>query len=531
MKELLKYLDESTLAQLQYAFSAVAEREVVICDADQAPIIPGESIFADWQFALDCAIDSPADYDPQGKAGVPVMLDGVLRGMVKFSDSSKPVSAMQGNLLKLMSQTIARMCDDADQLRNRIDQLLAVHKVNATLTAGQTVNQVLDTIAKTAGEVIGAKSSTIRMFGKQRDQLHIKAGYNVSEEYLLKGAILLSDSLIDQEAVSTQKPVYMEDMGSDPRVLYQQEALMEGFVSGLCVPMVYDNRCEGLLRIYMDDFYSFDWFEFQLAQTIANSGAAAIAHARDAEEAHLSSRMKKQLTLAAEVQRRLIPSEPPEIPGYDIAYEFVPTYELGGDFFDFIQLPSGKLAFVVCDVVGKGVRASLLMASVRASLRAHSAYLDTMSKVIAAVNRDLCADTKPSDFATMFFGLLDPASRKLAYVCAGHPPAMLARKNQIIQLEAGGGVLGILPEMPYQAGHVKLQSQDRLIVFTDGLNEAVNFQYEQYGRNRIAEALTHCTGQGFSAQNTVRYCLWDMRRFAGLRSRMDDTTILGIVVE
>ena len=342
---------------------------------------------------------------------------------------------------------------------------------------------------------------------------------------------MLSDSEIDQEAVNTQKPVYMEDMGSDPRVLYRQEALMEGFVSGLCVPMIYDNKCEGLLRVYMDDFYEFDWFETQLAQTIANAGAAAVVHARNAEEAHLSWRMKKQLSLAAEVQRRMIPSAPPKVPGYDIAYEFVPTYELGGDFFDFIEQSNGTLVFVVCDVVGKGVRASLLMAAVRASLRAHSAYLDTLAKVIEAVNRDLCADTLPSDFATMFFGLLDPKTNELSYVCAGHPPAIMVRNGQRIELEAGGGVLGILDDMKYQSGHIKLCKNDRLVIFTDGLNEAVNFQYEQYGRDRIAEALAHCASQEFSARNTVRYCLWDMRRFAGLHQRQDDTTILGFLVK
>ena len=167
MKDLFKYLDESTLAQVQYAFSAVADREVIVCDRDGQALVPGESNFADWQFALDCAIDAPIDYDPTSPAGVPIVLDGLMRGFVRYADSEKPVSMVQGNLLKLMSQTISRMCDDADQLRDRIDQLLAVHRVTATLTAGQTVSEVLNAIVKTAGEVIGAKSSTIRMFDKK----------------------------------------------------------------------------------------------------------------------------------------------------------------------------------------------------------------------------------------------------------------------------------------------------------------------------------------------------------------------------
>ena len=533
MKDLLRYLDESLIQKVQHAFSAVAECPVSICDLAGRQIVKEPGTSSDWLSVLEDEFQdhNPDDFDYDLERDVPILLSGKVRGFVRIADSADDVSPSKLNLLKLMSQMLAKMCADSESINNRIEQLLAIHRVSAKLTGGQTVKQVLDTIVKTAGSVIGAKSSTIRLIEPSGDKLTIKAGYNVSEDYLLKGAILLSDSEIDRQAVSTHKPVYMENMVTDPRVLYPQEAQLEGFVSGICVPMIFNQKCEGLLRIYMDDFYQFDWFELQLAQTVANTGAAAIVHARDAEEALLSERMKRQLSLAGEVQRRMIPSKPPVLEGFELAYDFVPTYELGGDFFDFIPLPSGRMGFVICDVVGKGVRASLLMSAIRASLRAHSKYLDTLSKVIEAVNQDLCADTVASDFATMFFGVLEKGSSDLHYVCAGHTPAMLARGDKVMELHAGGGVLGILSDMPFQTGVAHLQKDDIILLYTDGLNEATNFKHDQYGIKRIAEALKHCYKNNYSAKNSVSYCLWDMRRFAGLQNQQDDTTVIGIKVK
>ena len=532
MKDLLRYLDESLIQKVQHAFSAVAECPVSICDLAGREIVNDPGNASDWNTVLDEDFESinQDEIDFDNNKHVPILLAGEIRGFVKTENSLDQIPQSTLSLLKLMSLMITKMCADSENISNRIEQLLAVHRVSAKLTGGQTVKKVLDTIVKTAGSVIGAKSSTIRLIEPSGDKLTIKAGYNVSEDYLLKGAILLSDSEIDQQAVSTHKPVYMENMATDPRVLYPQEAQMEGFVSGICVPMIFNQKCEGLLRIYMDDFYKFDWFELQLAQTVANTGAAAIVHARDAEEALLSERMKKQLSLAGEVQRRMIPSKPPALEGFEFAYDFVPTYELGGDFFDFIPLPCGRIGFVICDVVGKGVRASLLMSAIRASLRAHSKYLTSLSEVIEAVNQDLCADTVASDFATMFFGVLEKGSSDLHYVCAGHTPAMIGRGDKVLELHAGGGVLGILADMPYQAGVAHLEKDDLILLYTDGLNEATNFKHEQYGRKRIAQALKHCNKNDYSAKNTVSYCLWDMRRFVGLQNQQDDTTVIGVKV-
>ena len=226
----------------------------------------------------------------------------------------------------------------------------------------------------------------------------------------------------------------------------------------------------------------------------------------------------------------MIPAEPPEYPGLDIATIYVPCFQLGGDFYDFLDLPPNNMGLAVCDVVGKGVRASLLMASIRASLRAHAANVYDMSHVLAKVNRDLCADTLLADFATLFYGVIEVNTLRFTYANAGHMPPMLFRGGKVCHLRTGGGVLGIDPEKHWRHEVMTFNKGDVLLAFTDGLVEAMNFQDEQFGLRRIEAAALTAIGQDCSADAIAKHVLWEMRRFAGLQKRMDDITIVAIKV-
>jgi len=176
------------------------------------------------------------------------------------------------------------------------------------------------------------------------------------------------------------------------------------------------------------------------------------------------------------------------------------------------------------------VRASLLMASVRASLRAHAANVYEMSEVLRKVNRDLCADTLGTDFATMFYGVLDLDTRRFTYSNAGHVPPILFRGGHVRRLDAGGAVLGIDPAVPYQHESFVLSPGDVVLAYTDGLSEAMNFRDELFGRDRIERAASAAIGMEYSADGIVKHVLWEMRRFAGLQTRFDDLTLIALLV-
>jgi len=370
----------------------------------------------------------------------------------------------------------------------------------------------------------------VRLLSEDGTELVIRAVYSISSDYLDKRPIPLSKSKLDLEALTTNKVVYVADVGTDPRVVHPKDSRREGLVSGLCAPMIYKGKGEGVLRVFTGKPHRFTWFDKQLLQAIASAAAAAIANARLHDEAVQSHAIKRQLAQAGEVQRKMIPHKSPKIEGFDIHGEYIPSYELAGDFFDFIKLPDENLGIAVCDVVGKGIRASLLMASIRASLRAHARNVYDMGDLLGQVNRDLCADTISSDFATMFYCVLNHSTKRLTYCCAGHMPPILVRDGKIVELEARGGMLGIVPDMKYPKGVVDLLPGDVILAYTDGLSEAVNFEHEEYGRPRIEHALTVAISKGYSAENIIRHCLWDMRRFTGLHRLMDDRTLVVIKV-
>src|SRR3954469_4196969 len=150
--------------------------------------------------------------------------------------------------------------------------------------------------------------------------------------------------------------------------------------------------------------------------------------------------------MAVEVQQRMIPQTPPQVRNVELASVYVPCFALGGDFYDFIPLPYDNVGLVIADVSGKGVPASLIMASVRAALRAQVDNVYYLYEVIRRLNLMIHRDSKPTEFVTLFYGVLDANNRRLTYCNAGHPPGLLLRDGQIIELSSDNMVLGVNPD-------------------------------------------------------------------------------------
>jgi sigma-B regulation protein RsbU (phosphoserine phosphatase) len=204
----------------------------------------------------------------------------------------------------------------------------------------------------------------------------------------------------------------------------------------------------------------------------------------------------------------------------------VPSLEISGDFYDFVELPGDNLGLAICDVMGKGIPAGLLMAAVRASLRAHAGDLYDLSEILRRVNQSLYDDTLTSSFATLFYGVVNVRAMELTYANGGHEPPLLIRGDEVRSLTSGGTVLGVERDARYAQQVVKLCASDALVLTTDGVVEAVDFKDVQFGRHRVQEAARSAIRQGRDANGIARHILWEMRRFVGLRERGDDVTMV-----
>jgi len=224
----------------------------------------------------------------------------------------------------------------------------------------------------------------------------------------------------------------------------------------------------------------------------------------------------------------MMPAAPPQLPGLDIAALYVPCFELGGDFYDFIPLGEASLGLAIADVVGKGLPASLLMASVRAALRAHANDIYDLDEILRLVNRSMAMDMQSNEFVTLWYGVLDCKTRQLTYCNAGHEPPILIRHGKLRDLVAGGMVIGVQPDTTYEKEVLQLQKGDILWIYTDGVPDAMNFHGDKFGKARMRESLLKYAD--LSAEQIARQMLWETRRFVGLNRRSDDTTIVVVKV-
>jgi sigma-B regulation protein RsbU (phosphoserine phosphatase) len=201
---------------------------------------------------------------------------------------------------------------------------------------------------------------------------------------------------------------------------------------------------------------------------------------------------------------------------------------VGGDLHDWIKLPGGNIGIAVGDVAGKGVPGAILMASLRAALRAQAEHVYELDHIMDRVNQGLAAETEPSEFATLFYGVLDTRARRLTYATAGHEPPVLLRGGEVRRLAVGGPLLGVDSQAAYAYEAVALQSGDTLVVFSDGAFDATNFAGERFGKERLLESIRRHAVH--PAERMVQEIHWDIRRFTGLAPRADDLTLVVVKV-
>jgi phosphoserine phosphatase RsbU/P len=241
--------------------------------------------------------------------------------------------------------------------------------------------------------------------------------------------------------------------------------------------------------------------------------------------------MKRDLEIAREIQRWLVPGAPPRVPGLDLAFSSKPANTVGGDYYDAFPLnpeqspgEGNPLLLVVADVAGKSVPAALLMATFHASLRSVASPATSLTETVQRMNRYACAHSMEGRrFTTAFFAEYDPSTRVLAYVRAGHnDPFLLRTSGKFERLDAGDLPLGINPNTLYPTTEIKLDSGDLLLIYSDGLIEAVNGREEEFGEQRVIDVLK--TAHRNTADETLQQLLQRVQTFTGPRRQYDDLT-------
>lgn len=299
----------------------------------------------------------------------------------------------------------------------------------------------------------------------------------------------------------------------------------------LAVPLRVGNRITGMLAV-TNRTPGRQWTqeEVQLLDIVASNSAGAIEQARLREEEEIKKRlvkeqeqMDKEMRAARELQMGLVPSHSLEFGPWEVFGQVVPARQVGGDYFDYFELGPDRLGVAIADVSGKGVAAAILMANVQASLRAFCNGERDIPSAMRHVNHSVVRSSRGGKFITLFYGEVDAARGMLRYTNAGHNYPMLRRAGGAIEeLTEGGLLLGLFEDADYEQGEVPFGPGDALLLYSDGISEALDTRGREFGEDRLRTVWQEC-GARIPA-DSLRTVLREVEQFRGSASQSDDIT-------
>jgi len=357
-------------------------------------------------------------------------------------------------------------------------QMQALIRAGRELAGHRPLKELFEVIMDLSMEAVMAGRGVLMTL--EGDQLVVRAA---------RGAGFKISQTVRDRVLNEKSSLLVRDAQLDQALKAQMSIVQQKVRSMIAVPLQTNDRVIGL--IYMDSpdmIREFTREDLGLLTVMANVAAIRIEHAR-LNEIELAERaMAKELEQAALIQKGLLPSASPKVAGLDIAGKTSSCRTVGGDYYDYLSFPDGRIAMLVGDVAGKGMPASLLMSSLQARVMVLFEDGDHLAQKVTRLNKSTCASCPENRFITFFMTVADPATGELVYTNAGHnPPQLVRAAGGVEQLQGGGMILGILPMATYQESRIKMEPGDVLVLYSDGVTEAANGSDEDFGEQRLGE--------------------------------------------
>jgi serine phosphatase RsbU (regulator of sigma subunit) len=295
----------------------------------------------------------------------------------------------------------------------------------------------------------------------------------------------------------------------------------------MVIPIFSDDRLVGILNLERDARNAFLEADLDLVTAYAQHAGVAIERAQ-ARAATLEQRhLKGELAVARRIQQTFLPKRSPDVRGFSIAGVNVPSEEVGGDYYDFLDIGGEKIGIAIADVVGKGIPAALIMAAFRASLIAEIRNHYTLHRIMHMVNQLLCEGNEDSRFVTAIYGILDTKNRIFTFCNAGHNPGILRRADGTIEmLHDGGTAMGIFRDSPFEERAFGLNKGDVILLYTDGVTEMIGRDGEMYDMQRLTDVLNHNAHR--APQDIIDAIRQSLAEYADPDAPVDDLTLVVI---
>jgi phosphoserine phosphatase RsbU/P len=462
--------------------------------------------------------------------GVRIVFDRPLSVAVEMTDESASVTRVNTvvplqDLLRRPAGTSGSGASGPESSLDDREIASALGEVSQALLLHRPLDELLDHIMGLISLHVSMDRGVLMLVEGDPPRLQIKS-VRVNSPNLQSEKIQVSRGIVAL-AFEQRLSVMTTDAAADPRFMARESIVAAGIRSALCVPLWNNKAVIGVL--YADRLSlarAFTERDLRLLTLLANLAALKIENAVLMEDTAKKERMERELALAAKIQKDLLPKETPLCAELDIAGRNVPCLEVGGDYYDFIPVDDCRMGIAIADVSGKGVSASLLMASLRAALHSELRPDHDLGRLAAKLSGFVLKSSPINDFITFFWGELDTHTGRLCYINAGHPaPLICSPGHPPRALEGTGLALGMLPGAAYEVGEATLAIGETWILYTDGITESRRADGEEYGPERLAGMA--CAAEG-SAAAAIDRVFAALESFSGTKAGADDRTLVVI---
>ena len=409
-----------------------------------------------------------------------------------------------------------------DTQLSTVDKLRMLLDITKKISRSLDLDEVLTLVMDTLGSLIPYHAAGIYLIETDEKDYVFKSktirGYEISFA-LVEPRLKMGEGFIGYVA-QTGKSLISPDVYKDSRYFHARKLTRSEMVA----PIISNDKVIGVFDLESDNLNAYNPDDLSILQLLASQVAIIIEKVELHDALVEKNRLQAQLEIARQVQTELLPPADPRIQGFDISAYIFPTEEVSGDYYDWVEIFDDQIGIVVADAVGKGIPAALLMAFLRASLRTGVQIGYAPNIALSKVSNLLWDSTEENQFITAIYGILDATNRTFVYSNAGHNPPLLINSDGTYKfVEYGNMPLGMFRDLRYHQHYIPLQSEQILVLYTDGIIEGENSEGEDYGREKFAESVLR--GKNLPARDLINHIRKDVADFTERKFLDDDGTL------
>ncbi|MEO8664510.1 MAG: GAF domain-containing SpoIIE family protein phosphatase [Ignavibacteria bacterium] len=421
---------------------------------------------------------------------------------------------------------MAKGTDNIQEMQSMIQDMNYVNELTQRISEKKPLQTLLKEIMESCKVLMNAEASSLLIYDPEQDYLHFQVATGDKSEAMKNIICKMGEGIAGWVALH-REPLLIEDCYKDPRFNKEVDKLSNFRTkSMICVPMIHKEKLIGVIQVInKKDGGFFKERDLNIFRILASQCAISIENAKLIDIQVQQEVLNRELKTAREIQQNLLPSKIPEFNDLDVSMILIPAKQIGGDYYNIYPVIPNQTLFFVCDVSGKSISAALIVSTIFSSIVTYFKLNQKFNllEFVKCLNRVLIDSTTDEKFATCWFGLYDHKEKTLRSLNAGHNTIYVIKENgELIELQKGGMMLGFFGDVGFEFEDLKLQKNDVILLYTDGVPEAMSKNKEFYGDERLIEFLKINSNK--KSDQILKLLLRDVQNFAKGAEQSDDIT-------